>query len=441
MKKTQEVRSFLDQGIWQVDLATVEGPRRYLYHFLRSFIIAWRDFRKDSCQQKASALTFYTLLSIVPIVAMFFGIAKGFGFEKKLESQFKSDLTYNQEVISYVFEFANSMLQNTKGGLIAGLGVALLFWSVMKVLGSVEASFNDIWEARSGRSWVRKFTDYMAIMLVSPLLIIVSSSIHGAVSSGFESASENFTILAELGILVKYGLELLSLFLLVTMFGMLYIILPNTKVKFPAALFGGLVAAILFLAVEYVYLTFQVGVSRYNAIYGGFAALPLFLAWVQTNWLVVLLGAELSFAYQNHGKFEFDVVSNEISQSYQFVLSVAVVHELISKFEKGEEGPSSSEISAGMQIPAKLVRRILNDLVRARVVNKVIHDANVESKYYPAVDISKLDLNFVLRRLNDYGVNDLPVEKSDELIRIEKIIEKARKEVEESNYNLLIKDM
>ena len=114
--------------------------------------------------------SFYTLLSIVPVIAMLFGIAKGFGFEKKLETQFKADLTYNQEIITYVFDFANSMLENTKGGLIAGLGVALLFWTVMKVLGNIEAAFNDIWEIKTPRSWIRKFSDYLSHLQIPTLI-------------------------------------------------------------------------------------------------------------------------------------------------------------------------------------------------------------------------------------------------------------------------------
>ena len=424
-----------------MQLDKVKGIRYFGIKYLRSLIIAWRDFKKDNCQLKASALTFYTLLSIVPVIAMVFGIAKGFGFEKKLEAQFKADLSYNQEIIAYVFDFANSMLENTKGGLIAGLGVALLFWTVMKVLGNIEAAFNDIWEIKTSRSWIRKFSDYLSIMLIAPVLSILSTSITVFINNQVVSATQSIEILGFFGPVLMFLLEFLPLILTVMLFAIIYIILPNTKVNFSAAFFGALFAAVIFMAVEYIYLTFQVGVSRYNAIYGGFAALPLFLGWVQLNWLVVLLGAELSFAFQNQGKYEFEIESIEISHSFRYILSVTVIRSLIDKFKDGEEGPSAGEISEGMHIPAKLVRRILNDLVECRVINEVVSGNRGEARYTPAIDINKLDLNFVMRKINDHGLNEIPIEKSDNLARIEAIVLMANEDLANSKNNVLIKDL
>jgi membrane protein len=195
------------------------------------------------------------------------------------------------------------------------------------------------------------------------------------------------------------------------------------------------------MMVEWVYLTFQVGVSKYNAIYGGFAALPLFLAWVQTNWLVMLLGAELSFAFQNQGKYEFEIESIEISASYRFALSVAVIHSLIQRFKEGEKGPSAEEISEGMHIPAKLVRRIINELVNCRIISEVVGENREASRYLPAIDIARLDINFVWRKLNDHGINEIPVEKNDKLVSIEETIKKFQQEIAKSSHNLLIKDI
>lgn len=441
MSRIQKAKSFIEREIWQIDLNKVGGIRHFLIKLTRTFIIAWQDFKKDNCQLKASALTFYTLLSVVPVIAMLFGVAKGFGFERRLETEFKSDLSYNQEIIMYVFDFANSMLENTKGGLIAGLGVMVLLWTVMKVLSNIEESFNDIWEITSARSWVRKFSDYMSVMLVAPLIIILTSSIIVYINTTVKTLAKSNEIFGYFGSIIFLGLELLPVLLTTALFTMLYMVLPNTKVKPSAAILGAFFAALIFMGVEWMYLTFQVGVSRYNAIYGGFAALPLFLAWVQTNWLVVLLGAELSFAFQNQSKYEFELEASNISHSYKFILSVAVVHSLIKRFEKGEDGPTASDVSEGMEIPPKLVRRILNDLVQSDIVREVADDEQNEARFLPAIDINKLDLNFVLRRLNDYGINDLPVEKGKYLLKIEETVNKAREQVAKSTYSLLVKDL
>jgi len=278
-------------------------------------------------------------------------------------------------------------------------------------------------------------------MLIAPVIIIVSGSVTVYLGTVLKSATESVEILGYFGESVYILLNFLPYLLTVSLFTVLYVVLPNTRVNVPSAFFGALFAALIFHLVEYIYLTFQVGVSRYNAIYGGFAALPLFLAWVQTNWLVLLLGAELSFAFQNQGKYEFEIESIEISQSYRFILSIAVIHSLIQRFREGEKGPSAQEISEGMQIPAKLVRRIINELVACRVVIEVAGENREASTYLPAIDIARLDINFVWRRLSDYGINEIPVRKNEKMKKIEETMNRFQSEIEKSGNNLLIKDL
>ena len=228
---------------------------------------------------------------------------------------------------------------------------------------------------------------------------------------------------------------------MVFLFTGIYMILPNTKVNFSAGFFGAIIAATAFMGVEWIYLNFQVGVSKYNAIYGGFAALPLFLIWTQTNWLIVMLGSELSFGFQNQGKYEFEVEANEISNSFRFLLSLVVVKGLVKQFEKGEIAPTASELSEGLQIPAKLIRKILHELAVARIISEVSDDQKVESRYQPSIDLSRLDVDFVRRRLNDKGINEIPIEKNEEYARIESAVEQLQLAVKNSGSNILLKDI
>lgn len=441
MKIINRFNQFVDKEIWQIDLNRVRGPRKHGIRLVRTLVIAIRDFKRDNCQLKASALTFYTLLSIVPVIAMLFGIAKGFGLEKKFETEIKSDISYNQEIIGYVFDLANSMLQNTKGGVIAGIGVILLFWSVMKLMGNIEQAFNDIWEIKSARTMVRKFTDYLAIILVAPILTIISGSATVFISMQLTSAASSIEILGFFGPVIYIFLNLLPFIITVLLFTGIYMILPNTKVNFSAAFFGAFIAAIAVGLVEWAYLTFQIGVSKYNAIYGGFAALPLFLIWTQTNWLIVMLGSELSFGFQNQGKYEFEMEANEISNSFRFLLSLVVVKGLVRRFENGDVAPTASELSEGLQIPAKLIRKILYELVTAKIISEVTDGQRVESRYQPSIDIAKLDFDFVRKRLNDTGINDIPIEKNEEYRRIEEAVKALQLAVKNSPSNVLLKDI
>ncbi len=167
---------FLKTDIWRIRLNTIPRSKSILIKQVRIFLLALRGFDEDKCRLRASALTFYSLLSIVPIFAMIFGIAKGFGTEKALERQLIEKMPGQEEVVNKIIAFSHSLLENTKGGVIAGVGVAILFWTVIKVLGDIEYSFNDIWGVKRARSIGRKFCDYLSVMFICPLLIIISSS-------------------------------------------------------------------------------------------------------------------------------------------------------------------------------------------------------------------------------------------------------------------------
>ena len=171
------IADFITTDIWRIQIKNLSRTKAMLIKQLRTILLALKGFNENNCQLRASALTFYSLLSIVPVAAVAFGIAKGFGFEQMLEKQLLTRLPGQEDVIAQIIAFAHSMLENTKGGLIAGIGVAILFWSVIKVLSNIERSFNDIWGVREARSIGRKFGDYLSLMLLCPILVIASGSI------------------------------------------------------------------------------------------------------------------------------------------------------------------------------------------------------------------------------------------------------------------------
>ncbi|HOX15820.1 MAG TPA: YihY/virulence factor BrkB family protein [Smithellaceae bacterium] len=169
--------NFIKNDIWRIRHTNLPRGKSFFLSPLRVLILSIRGFDEDKCHLRASALTFYSLISIVPVAAMAFGIAKGFGFEKILEAQLRSRLSGQEEVLNKVIGFSHSLLDSTRGGLIAGVGLIVLFWAVIKVLGQIEGSMNDIWGIKEGRSFGRKFGDYLSLMLICPVLIILSSSV------------------------------------------------------------------------------------------------------------------------------------------------------------------------------------------------------------------------------------------------------------------------
>ena len=304
-----KILNFIKTDIWRIRLKDQPRKKTLLIKPLRIILLALRGFDENKCQLRASALTFYTLLSIVPVVAMAFGISKGFGLDKMLEKQLLEKLPGQQEVVTQIITFARTLLDNTKGGMIAGIGVAVLFWTVIKVLGNIEKSFNDIWGIKEARSLGRRFSDYLSVMLLCPVLLIMSSGATVFLATQITLLTEKFAFLGVFAPAIFLIVKLLPFCVIWALFSFIYIFMPNTKVYFKSGLIAGIAAGTIYQVVQWIYINFQVGVSKYNAIYGSFAALPLFLVWLQLSWLIVLLGVEISFARQNVDTYEFECFS------------------------------------------------------------------------------------------------------------------------------------
>ena len=300
--------SFIRGDIWRMRLDDLPFGKSFLIRQLRIIILAIRGYDEDRCLLRASSLTFYTLLSIVPVAAMFFGVAKGFGFERRLQEELFNRFPGQEEVLNQVISFSNSLLEQTRGGLIAGIGMLVLFWSVLKVLGHIEMALNDIWGLKESRSWGRKFSDYLSSMLIRPNLVLMSGSATVFITTQVTQITQKVELLGVISPLISFLLKFSPYVLIWALFTILYIIMPNTKVNFKAGLLGGVVAGTFYQIAQGAYISFQIGAAKYNAIYGSFAALPLFLMWLQISWWIVLFGAELSFANQNVDTYELSLI-------------------------------------------------------------------------------------------------------------------------------------
>jgi len=437
------VVEFITVDIWRLRLEDLPFGKSFAVKQLRIFLLTLRGFDEDRCFSRASSLTFNTLLSIVPVVAILFGVAKGFGFETMLKRELfeKFPGEAQQEVLWKVYDYAESLLQVTKSGVIAGIGVVILFWSVINVLSHIEGSLNDIWEIKESRSWGRKFSDYLAIMLLSPLFIILSSSATVYIETQITELTNQFKLLGIISPLIFFSFKLIPYVLLWILFSIVYVIMPNTKVKIKAGLFAGIVAGTIFQVVQWAYISFQIGTARYNAIYGSFAALPLFLMWVQISWWVVLFGAELSFAHQNVDTYEYEPDSNKVSPAFKRVLSLQIAHLLIKKFAVGERPMTDIEISHKLKMPIRLVHSILYDLVKSRVISETRTKGDREYGYQPARDINSLTIKFVVDAIDLKGSNNIPVSNTKEFKALSEALEQFRHEMEVSPANRLLKDI
>ncbi len=436
-----KIGQFVSTDIWRIRSGELPWVKSVGIKLLRIIILSVRGYDKDHCGFRASALTFYTLLSIVPVVAMAFGIAKGFGFETALEELVYRVFQGQNEVALRVMNFARSLLENAKGGVIAGVGLLLLFWTIIRVLGNIETSFNQIWGIKKPRSVTRKISDYLAAMFVCPLLFMLSSSVTVMIKSEVALGVQKITLLGAVGPAIFFSLKLLPYCVIWILFSFVYMFMPNAKINFKSGLLAGIVAGTLYQIFQLVYLSFQIGVAKYNAIYGSFAALPLFLVWLQLSWMIVLFGAEISCAHQNVESHEFEPEFSTLSYEHKKLLALLVAHLIVKDFSQGDKPLSAVQIAKRLQVPIRLVAEILQRLAESQVISEIRDNENNEAAYQPARSIDFLTIKYVIDSLEQHGTDHMPVVRSHELDRLTECLKTFGEVIEKLPANVSLKEL
>ncbi len=439
--KVNGLVQFVAGDIWRARMQEMPFLKRLWMRSLRILLLALRGFREDACMLRASSLTFYTLLSIVPVVALAFGIAKGFGFHDMLERQLYQNFPGQEEVVTRVVVFADSLLETARGGVIAGFGLVVLFYAVFKVLGNIEHSFNQIWQVKRERTLARKLGDYLAIMLLSPILVILQSSATVFVTTQIANITQKIALLGYFSPLIYHSYKLIPYFLVWVLFTLIYLVMPNTRVKFQSALVAGIIAGSGYQILQGFYFTFQIGFARYNAIYGSFAALPLLLVWLQASWLIVLLGAEIAYASQNVGKYEFEQDTTHASPGLRKLVALRVCLYIVRRFSQGTTPVASDQMADDLGLPLPLTNRVLRELTDSDILREVQLVDSDQQGFMPARDAEHLSISFILEALETRGVNGFPLPESPEFVALSDALEDVRASVEKSPGNKLLKEI
>lgn len=431
----------LNDAIWHTPLSDISKRKSFVFKQLRIIVLAAKGFLKDKVQLRAASLTLYSLMAIIPLAAIAFAIAKGFGLDQNLNDLLTREFQSQPEVMNWILTEATNALQETRGGYIAGIGVIILVWSVMSLLDQIESSFNHIWQISTGRSWYRKFADYITIMLIAPVFMVLSSSITVLVSTSLSEMIAGSAIVDSIkplvSLLIKFSPYLLTWMALT----ILFMILPNTKVKFQPALVSGIVTGTILQFLQWLYIDLQFGITRLSSIYGSFAAIPLFIIWIQSSWVIVLLGAELSFANQNVSRYEFESESLNISNHQKRVLSLLILNMIVRNFSVGDRPLSAENITTSLKIPVRIARDLLEDLHKAGLVS-IIHESERKEWFYqPAIDINKLSVSYVINRLDNKGSEHMVFLRSADYDKINALLEKYDELAEQSESNILVKDL
>ncbi len=426
---------FITNGIWNKKEEEYRSGRvRWGVRQIKIIIYMVKGFGEHNMVLTSAALTFYTLMSIVPLAAMIFGVVKGFGVDTSFQDYLYAKFPEYREIIDNVLAFANNLLLRTKGGIIASVGFVTLVWAVMRVFGNVEDAFNNIWEVRKSRSLARKFSDYLAVVFVAPILFIISNSL--AIYIKTQISNYSSSVIVEL----LYGL--VSVVVIWIMFTFIYCVMPNTRVKLRSGIQAGIIAGTVFQLFQVGYVYAQTWMTSYNAIYGSFAALPLFLIWVQSSWQILLFGAELSFAYQNISKYEQERESMKMSYDHRRKVMVASMLVAIRHFVEGRGAVTTEIIASELNMPLRIVRDVVFDLESAGLLSAVqnTQDERV-NLYIPARDIHKITIRDVTDSVELRGESDFDFSSNHQLRRISQMLDKARSESHSSPDNILLMEI
>jgi membrane protein len=407
----------------------------------RIIYLLYKGIKRENIYIKASALTFFTILSVIPMVALAFGIAKGFGLSDELRAQIIMQFHNQEQVMNWILDFANKTLEQTSGGWLAGIGVAFLFSTVGQLLRYVENTFNSIWKVDETRVWYRQVTDYLAVIILVPALFVASSSATVLATTRLNDMLSQSDMLEGLKPVVSFLVQLIPFILLCTLSTAAFLAMPNTRVKFRSALVAGLAAGIALQILQIVYVETQMGLTRLGTLYGSFAAIPLLMVWVQMSWVVLLMGAQLSYYLQNITRYEFEFDVQTVSPRQKKRLSLLVMHSLIVDFVKGAKPRAPEQISMELSLPVRTVHECLDLLHEASMVTEVWNEEQEKYVYQPATDINKMTLSFVLEKLESSGSLHKIVINNSDYRKIDTALTRFESLVASSEVNILLRNL
>lgn len=494
-RKAHGVHAFFTRELWARELATLPTFRRWTYGIARVVQLTLTNFVKDRCTWRAAALTYITVLSLVPMLAFAFSVAKGMGAYEQLERETIVpflDSTFGEaagstpvldvesaeapeagavaegeapgpgedaeaapseeeteemadaaaaeggaevrKAIDTVLDF----VKRTDVSKLGALGFLLVLYTVVKLLGAIELSFNDIWGVRKARSLPRKIADYFSTVVMVPLLLVTGTTVLNLARAGYLSSEE------AAGPDGAFWRDLSSLALVWLGFALAYVLMPNTRTRVTSALVGGVVGGSFWQLFQWAHLELQVGVANYNAIYSTFAALPIFLFWVHTSWMTVLLGAEAASAHQNQARHGQLVRSRDYDLAQKEFLALRLVARITQAFLDGEAPRGSEELADELGCPERTLEEVTAALEEAGLI--ALTDVETDtSPLVLTVDPGIVRIQDVLDGLKGASIEER--ESTDEVegpsidAHVERAFGAFRRERDAGSANLTLRDL
>lgn len=398
-ERIQRIQEFIQYELWRHPHTAIQDPKkRLLYRVLQTIVIVARGF-KNKINIRANSLSFTLLFAFIPMTALVFAIARGFGFEEIIEEQLSVSFLKETNVIPAIMEIVNRYLETVQDGIFLGIGLIVLLWSVYAFFNMLELSFNSTWNVKQTRSIGRRLTNYIMTLLLVPMLIVLTSGISILINST--------TLLAPI------LLRIIPWLAASAVFTWMYIAVPNTKVKLKAAIIPGVFLGILFMVVQKLGVYLVVLFTRMSIVYGAFSAIPLVLIWLHITCWLLLIGAELSFAIQNNEMFAYERDIDNMSRRYKDCVMLYLLAIIIERFEKGEKPQTAQEMALQNQLPTKLVTLVLSRLEENNIILPV--QTLEDIAFVPAMDTQKITVDMVIGKIYNKGTEGFLRQTTEEM--------------------------
>ena len=404
---------------------------KFLRNFIRTLKVSGKRYVTDQLGQRAVVLTYYTLFSVVPVMALLFGIAKGFSLEEQLKAAVYSRFSQHQDIVEWIYHFAETTLRQASGSVVAGVGVIALLWTVLWLIATIEKSFNAVWGLPPRKGLWRRFSDYIALVLMTPIMMVAVSTLGVILRSKLRRMGEALPWSMG-GAAADVAANLAPLLVVWILLTLIYKFTPNTRVRWTGALAAGIIAGVFFQILQDGFIYLQRSVFSYNRIYGSFAALPLFLVWMNWSWQIILFGAELSFVWQHVASGIFDDDRKRISAKLRREHQLAVLRLVFQEFECGRGGLPERDVAAALKLPDIVLRDEIEELVELNILNRTELDGG-GTALLPNVPPSKFSVLEFIRRINGTGDPETP-----DFARFDALFGRVEKALAESECNINI---
>jgi membrane protein len=402
-QRIQRIRKFIQYDLWRQSHIDIHAPKkRLLYRLLQILILVGRGFKHQVLVVRANSLTFSLIFAFIPMMALIYAVARGFGFEEMVSELLTGSFLAEANIAPVLLEWVERYLETARDGLFVGIGLIVLIWAVYAFFNMLENSFNSIWNVKKKRSFGRRMTNYVMTLLLVPILVVVTSGI----SIFLNSTEVLSSVLQSVEPLRKFMLRFIPFVATSAVFTWIFMAIPSTKVKFSSAIIPGVLMGFLYQVVQALSMYLVVLFTRMSIVYGAFSAIPLVLIWLNITCWLLLIGAVLAFAIQNNELFAYERDIVTMSRRYKDYVMLYLLSVIIKRFENGESPEKMRDMAKNNQLPIRLVGQLMARLEDANIVHRVYIDQDEESAFVPAMDTKKITVELVVGRISSQGTEE-----------------------------------